>query len=172
MPSQKDELLIWRKEFPILNKSTYLISNSLGAMPRSVYDKMYEYAETWETGGVRAWEENWWMLNAEVGNTIAQLIRAGKNEISMHTNISSLQSILLSCFDFTGKKNKIVFSDLEFPSDMYVFEKFATSLGAKLKIIKSVYAVSPPTEKIIEAIDEKTLLVPLSHVLFKSAYIM
>ena len=172
MPSQKDELLIWRKEFPILNKSTYLISNSLGAMPRSVYDKMYEYAETWATRGVRAWEENWWMLNAEVGNTIAQLIRAGKNEISMHTNISSLQSILLSCFDFTGKKNKIVFSDLEFPSDMYVFEKFATSLGAKLKIIKSVDAVSPPTEKIIEAIDEKTLLVPLSHVLFKSAYIM
>lgn len=172
MPSQKDELLKRRKEFPILNKSTYLISNSLGAMPRSVYDKMYEYAETWATHGVRSWEERWWQLNAEVGNVIAPLIGAGNNEISMHMNISLLQSILLSCFDFSGKKNKIVFSDLEFPSDMYVFEKFAASLGAKLKIIKSKNIIEPPIEKIIDAIDEKTLLVPLSHILFKSAYIM
>ncbi len=172
MPSKKDVLLKWRKEFPILNKSTYLISNSLGAMPRSVYKKMNEYAETWATRGVRAWEDSWWMLNAEVGNSIAPLIGAGKNEISMHTNISSLQSILLSSFKFSKEKNKIVYSDLEFPSDMYVFEKFATSLGAKLKIIKSKNTIEPPTEKILDAIDEKTLLVPLSYVLFKSAYIM
>lgn len=172
MPSKKDELLKWRKEFPVLSNSTYLISNSLGAMPRSVYDKMHEYADTWATRGVRAWEEKWWMLNAEVGNTIAPLIGAGKNEISMHTNISSLQAILLSCFNFKSKKNKIVYTDLEFPSDMYVFEKFATSLGAKVKIIKSGNSVVPPTEKLLNAIDDKTLLVPISHVLFKSAYIM
>lgn len=172
MPSQKDNLLKWRKEFPILDKTTYLISNSLGAMPRSVYNKMQEYAETWADRGVRAWEEGWWMLNADAGNTVAPLIGAGRNEISMHSNISSLQSIILSSFEFNRKRNKIVYSDLEFPSDMYVFEKFATALGAKLKIIKSRGLVEPPTEKILEAIDERTLLVPLSHVLFKSAYIM
>ncbi len=172
MPSKKDKLLKWRKEFPILSNCTYLISNSLGAMPCSVYGKMNEYAETWATRGVRAWEECWWQLNAEVGNSIAPLIGAGENEISMHTNISSLQSILLSSFNFSKNKNKIVYSNLEFPSDMYVFEKFATSLGAKLKIIKSDNLIEPPTEKIINAIDEKTLIVPLSHVLFKSAYIM
>lgn len=172
MPYQKDNLLKWRKEFPILDKSTYLISNSLGAMPRSVYSKMQEYAETWADRGVRAWEEGWWMMNAEVGNTIAPLIGAGMDEISMHTNISSLQSIILSSFEFSRKRNKIVYSDLEFPSDMYVFEKFATALGAKLKIIKSRALIEPPTEKILDAIDERTLLVPLSHVLFKSAYIM
>lgn len=172
MSQSKDELLKWRKEFPILKNSIYLISNSLGAMPRSVYDKMKEYAETWATRGVRAWEEQWWELNAEVGNSIAPLIGAGKNEISMHTNISSLQSILLSSFNFSKKKNRIVYSDLEFPSDMYVFEKFATNLGAELKIIKSGNAIEPPTEKILQAINDKTLVVPLSHVLFKSAYIM
>ncbi len=172
MPSKKDKLLKWRKEFPILSNCTYLISNSLGAMPCSVYGKMNEYAETWATRGVRAWEECWWQLNAEVGNSIAPLIGAGENEISMHTNISSLQSILLSSFNFSKNKNKIVYSNLEFPSDMYVFEKFATSLGAKLKIIKSDNLIEPPTEKIINAINEKTLIVPLSHVLFKSAYIM
>lgn len=168
----KDELLEWREEFPILNNTTYLISNSLGAMPKSVYDKMHEYAETWATRGVRAWEEGWWKLNSEVGNIIAPLIGAGPNEISMHMNISLLQSIILSSFDFKSNKNEIVYSDLEFPSEMYVFEKFATKLGAKVKVVESEDLVVPSTEKILEVINERTLLVPVSHVLFKSAYIM
>ena len=172
MLSQNNELLKWRGEFPILNNTTYLISNSLGAMPKSVYDKMHEYAETWATRGVRAWEECWWELNSKVGNIITPLIGAGLNEISMHMNISLLQSIILSCFDFKNDKNEIVYSNLEFPSDMYVFEKFATRLGAKLKIIKPDNTVEPNIEKLLEAINEKTLLVPVSHVLFKSACII
>ena len=172
MPSQKDELLNWREEFPILNNTTYLISNSLGAMPKSVYDKMYEYADIWATRGVCAWEEGWWELNSEVGNIIAPLIGAGPNEISMHVNISLLQSIILSSFDFKSNKNEIVYSNLECPSEKYVFEKFATKLRAKVKVIESEDLVIPSTEKILEAINERTLLVPVSHVLFKSAYIM
>ena len=54
-----DELLRYRSEFPILEHSTYLISNSLGAMPRGVYDAMKGYADTWGARGVRAWEESW-----------------------------------------------------------------------------------------------------------------
>ena len=172
MPSQKDELLKWREEFPILNNTTYLISNSLGAMPKSVYDKIHEYAEAWATRGVRAWEECWWELNSDVGNIIAPLIGAGQNEISMHVNISLLQSIILSSFDFKSNKNEIVYSNLEFPSEKYVFEKFATKLRAKVKVIESEDLVIPSTEKILEAINERTLLVPVSHVLFKSAYVM
>ena len=172
MPSQKDELLKWREEFPILNNTTYLISNSLGAMPKSVYDKMHEYAETWATRGVRAWEENWWELNSVVGNIIAPLLGTGPNEISMHVNISLLQSIILSSFDFKSNKNEIVYSNLEFPSEMYVFERFASKLGAKIKAVESEDLVIPSTEKILEAINERTLLVPVSHVLFRSAYIM
>ena len=75
----------------------------------------------------------WWELNKEVGNIIAPIIGAGQNEISMHMNISLLQSIILSCFDFKNSKNEIVYSSLEFPSEMYVFEKFATQFGAKVK---------------------------------------
>lgn len=172
MPSQKDELLKWREEFPILNNTTYLISNSLGAMPESVYDKMHEYSNIWATRGVRAWEECWWELNSVVGNIIAPLVGAGSNEISMHVNISLLQSIILSSFDFKSDKNEIVYSNLEFPSEMYVFEKFATKLGAKVKVVESEDFVIPSTEKILEAINERTMLVPVSHVLFKSAYIM
>jgi kynureninase len=172
MLSQKDELLKWREEFPILNNTTYLISNSLGAMPKSVFDKLREYADIWATRGVRAWEEVWWELNSEVGNIIAPLIGAGSNEISMHMNISLLQSIILSSFDFKTYKNEIVYSSLEFPSDMYVFEKFGARLGAKTKIVNSQSQIIPSIEKMLEAINDKTLLVAVSHVLFKSAFIM
>jgi len=55
-----DPLLKWRAEFPILGRTTYLISNSLGAMPRGVYDSLRDYADSWGERGVRAWEEGSW----------------------------------------------------------------------------------------------------------------
>ncbi len=172
LKSKADPLLEYRKEFPILENSTYLISNSLGAMPKTVYEKMKEYADVWATRGVRAWEESWWELSLKVGNYIAPLIGAGENEVTMHNNISLLQAMLISSFNYELKRNKIVFTNLEFPSDMYVYKKLATAFGAELEIIKSEDGIIPPTEKLIDAIDYRTILVPVSHVLFKSAYIM
>ena len=172
MERYTDELLKWRDEFPILQKSTYLISNSLGAMPQSVYKRMYEYADAWANLGVKAWQESWWELSLTTGNLIAPLIGAGLNEITMHPNVSLIQSIIISSFKFEGKRNKVIYTDLEFPSDMYVYQKLAKSKGAKIQIIKSEDGFTPPTEKLIETIDENTLLVPVSHVLFKNAYKM
>ncbi len=172
MEGYTDELLKWRDEFPILQKSTYLISNSLGAMPKSVYDRMHEYADTWATLGVKAWQEKWWELSLQTGNLIAPLIRAGKNEITMHPNVSLIQSIIVSSFNFEGKRNKVIYTDLEFPTDTYVYQKLAKSKGAEIQIIKSDDGLIPPTEKLIDSIDENTLLVPVSHVQFKNAYKM
>ena len=169
---KEDSLLKWREEFPILKVKTYLISNSLGAMPRSVYDRMHDYAEIWATKGVNAWEEEWWELSFKVGNIIAPLIGALPDEISMHPNISLIQAILISSFNFQTKRNKVVFSNLEFPSDMYVYEKLAQNAGARIEIYNSNDGITFPTEKIIDAIDEKTLLVPISHILFRSAYVV
>jgi kynureninase len=171
MSSPRDELLKWRKEFPILEKTTYLISNSLGAMPRGVYAKLEEFADTWATRGVRAWSEAWWDLPIAAGDTIAPLIGARPGEVSMHANISLLQAILISCFDFRKKRNRIVLTDLEFPSVLYVYERFAKQQGARIQIIRSEDGISIPTEKLLAAIDERTMLVPISHVLFRSAYI-
>jgi kynureninase len=167
-----DELIKWREEFPILKNKTYLISNSLGAMPKSVYQRMHDYAEIWAQKGVNAWEDEWWQLSSNVGNLIAPLIGASLNEISMHPNISLLQAILISSFSFKTKRNKVIFSNLEFPSDKYVYEKLAHNKGAKLEIYNSDDGITFPAEKIIKAIDEQTLLVPISHILFKSAYIV
>ena len=172
MKTESDELLTYRDLFPILKNKTYLISNSLGAMPKTVYNRMHDYAEIWATKGVNAWEEEWWELSLKVGNIIAPLIGASPNEISMHPNISTMQAILISSFNFKKKRNKVVYSNLEFPSDMYVYERLAQNEGAKVEIYKSDDGITFPTEKVLNAIDENTLLVPISHVLFKSAYIV
>ena len=110
-----DELLKWRGEFPILDRATYLISNSLGAMPRGVYDSLHSYADSWAARGIRAWEEGWWDMAVGAGDKIAPLISAGPGEISLHQNVTLTQAVISSCFDFRGPRNKVVMTDLEFP---------------------------------------------------------
>ena len=117
-----DDLLRYRSEFPILSTTTYLISNSLGAMPKGVYDSMHDYADTWATRGVRAWEERWWMLPLEVGNEIGALMNAPENSVSLHQNVTTCQAVIASCFDFKAPRNQIVYSDMNFPSIMYFWE--------------------------------------------------
>src|SRR6185369_7930943 len=93
-----DDLLKWRSEFPILDKTVYLISHSLGAMPKATYERLHEYAEIWATRGVRAWAEGWWEMPITVGDEIARIIGADKNTVVMHQNVSICQSLILSCF--------------------------------------------------------------------------
>src|SRR5947208_6007033 len=163
-------LLRLRDEFPILATATYLISNSLGAMPRAVYDAAHDYAEIWATRGVRAWEEKWWMLSAEVGDQIGELMNAPKGTVSVHQNVTQCQAVVASCFDFSGKRNKVVYTDMNFPSVMYFWEA-QQALGARVHMVATDDGIHVPTERLLAAIDEQTLLVPVSHVIFRSAYI-
>jgi kynureninase len=166
-----DELLKWRQEFPILETSTYLISNSLGAMPRGVYDRLHEYGESWATRGVRAWEEGWWEMAVKVGDQIGALIGAQPGEISLHQNVTLTNAIIASCFDFSKRRNKIVMVDLEFPSMVYFYLE-QRRYGAQVRILKSRDGLHLPTEEFLKAIDRTTLLVPISQVLFRSATIV
>jgi len=166
-----DTLLKWRSEFPILDKTVYLISHSLGAMPRAVFESVGEYAETWATRGVRAWAEGWWEMPVTTGNEVARIIGADPQTVVMHQNVSVCQALILSCFDPTPKRNKIVYAELEFPSVQYVYEAHARDGKFRIETIKSDDGMTIPTERLLAAIDEETLLVPLSHVLFKSAFL-
>jgi kynureninase len=165
-----DELLRYRPEFPILERTTYLISNSLGAMPRGVYDALEGYADTWATRGVRAWQERWWALSTEVGDEIGALMNAAPGSVSTHQNVTTCQAIVASCFEFSGQRNTIVYCDLNFPSVMYFWEA-QRPLGARVQMVKTDDGISVPTERLLDAIDDRTLLVPISHVIFRSAYI-
>jgi kynureninase len=165
-----DELLRFRSEFPILERSTYMISNSLGAMPRGVYDSVHSFCDIWASRGVRAWEEQWWMMAREVGDSIGAIMNAPSGSVSLHLNVTSCQAVVASCFDFSGKRNKIVYSDMNFPSIMYFWEG-QRSRGARVHMVKTDDGVHVPVDRIIDAIDEQTLLVPISHVVFRSSYI-
>jgi len=166
-----DELLKWRGEFPILGRTTYMISNSLGAMPRGVYDGMRAYADSWAERGVRAWEEGWWELAVGVGDKIAPLIGARVGEISLHQNVTLTQAVISSCFDFHGPRNKVVMAELEFPSVQYFYHEQRRH-GARVEVVATPDHIRIDLDKLLAAIDETTLLVPISQVLFRSSFIV
>ena len=169
-----DNLLKWRSEFPILDKTVYLISHSLGAMPRTTFDRLHEYADIWATRGVRAWAEGWWDMPVTMGNEIARIIGADRNTVVMHQNVSICQSLILSCLlpmPANSRRRKIVCEELNFPSVMYVYDAHARAHNLRIDTVKSEDGVTISLDRMLAAIDEETLLVPISHVLFKSAFL-
>lgn len=165
-----DPLLRHRSQFPILDRTTYLISNSLGAMPASVRESLASYAETWATRGVRAWAEGWWTLPKDVGDVIARLIGAGPDEVSMHLNVTSAAASFMSALDFTPQRDTILVTDMNFPSLMYLYRGQERN-GIRVKCLESPDGVRVDTQQWIDAIDERTRLVAIDHVLFRSAFI-
>src|SRR5262245_34312543 len=170
MTPMSDPLLRYRQEFPILETTTYLISNSLGAMPRGVADAMREYTDAWAARGVRAWADRWWMLAREVGDQIAMLLNAPAGTVSIQQNVTQCEAVVASCFDFGGRRNQVVYSDLNFPSVMYFWEA-QRARGARVQMVSNDDSVHVNTERLLEAIDEDTLVVPISHVIFRSSFI-
>jgi len=164
-----DPLLTFRGEFPILAKTNYLISNSLGAMPRGAAEGLSKYAETWATRGVRAWGEGWWESAAKTGDLVAPLLGVGAGEVTMHQNVTLATAIFLSAIDFKGPRRKLVTVDLEFPSLQYLYHRHP---DAEIVTVKSKDGVGIEAGDVCAAIDERTALVAFSHVLFRSSYLM
>ena len=157
------ELLDYRDRFPILAETTYLISHSLGAMPAAAEDRLLEYARAWKERGVRAWEEGWWELPLTVGDQLGRLIGAPPGTVSMHQNVTLAEAVVLSCFTFDGQRRRIVYEEGNFPSVRYLYQAQAAR-GAEI-------VVAPDDAGVVEAIDERTLLVPVTHVLFQTGEI-
>ena len=167
-----DPLLVFRSEFPILERTTYLVSHSLGAMPRTVADRLAEYVDTWAELGVRAWANGWWEMPIEAANEIAPLLGAASGEVAMVPNVSIGQAVVMSALDYAAPRDRIVMTELDFPSVRYVYDQLAPRLGAKVVVVPSDDGVSIDEDRLLSAIDERTALVAISHVLFRSAYIL
>ena len=150
----------YRDRFPILGTCTYLINHSLAAMPAAAEDNLREYARTWRERGVRAWADGWWEMPVTVGDQLGRILGAAPGSIVMHQNVTVAEAIILSCFR-VGDRNRIVYDEANFPSVRYLYQA-QPSL--------TVVAVEDDAA-IVEAIDERTLLVPISHVLFKNGEI-
>ena len=170
--SNADSLLHFRDRFPILSNSTYLVSNSLGAMPASTADRLGEYAASWNTLGVKAWAERWWQLPVEVGNVVAPLMGAAPGTVSMVPTVTQAQAMIISALQYTGTRDEIVMTALDFPSVRYVTDELAPKLGARVTVVPTDDHLGIDTQRVVDAITERTALVAISHVLFRSAYIM
>jgi kynureninase len=167
-----DPLLQWRAEFPILSRCNYLISNSLGAMPRGVFDKLRYYADTWAEQGVSAWGSGWFELPQTVGNRIAPLMGAADDTVLVHQNASIANSILFGALDFSDRRrDKVIITELDFPSDVYALRSWLPD-HMRIQTIPSRDGVHIDIDELLDAIDESTRLVSTSHVLFRSAFIM
>jgi kynureninase len=165
-----DALAIWRDEFPTVEGCTYLVSHSLGAMPRRTAANLQEYADTWTRRGVRAWHEGWWEIGRTTGDLLASILGVPPGSVSMHQNVTVVMGIIASCFRYDGPRRKIVLTELEFPTNMYLFEGFAR-YGAEIVYVESDSTIRNDLGRLLEAIDERTVLVPLSLVLFRSSCI-
>jgi kynureninase len=156
------DLVDYRDEFPILSHTTYLISHSLGAMPRKAAERLAEYASMWAERGIRSWAEGWWGLPWTVGDQIGRIIGAPPGSTVMHQNVAIAEAVVLSCFRPVDQaRNRIVYERANFPSVRYLYQA-----QPELEVV-----VCQDEGEIVERIDERTLLVPISHVLFKDGEI-
>jgi len=158
------ELSDYRGRFPILAETTYLINHSLGAMPAAAEERVLEYAHVWKTRGIRAWGEGWWEMALTVGDQIGRLIGAPPGTVSMHQNVTIAEAVVLSCFRFDRPRRRIVYEEGNFPSVRYLYQAQAERGGADI-------LVAADDEGVVEAIDDRTLLVPVTHVLYKTGQI-
>jgi kynureninase len=165
-----DPLLGFRDRFPILERTNYLISNSLGAVPSAAAASLQSYYQTWATRGVRAWEDSWWSMVSDLGDLVAPLIGARRGEVVFQPNVTTAHAVILSAFDFSPPADRIVTDAMHFPSILYLIDQQRRN-GARVKVVPSEDGVAVDAGRLVEAIDEKTALVCISHVLFKSAFI-
>jgi kynureninase len=168
-----DPLLEYRDRFPILKKTKYLVSHSLGAMPEATREALAEYADLWATRGVRAWGDRWWMMSIEVGDIIAPLIGAPPGSVVMLPNVTTAEAVVLSSFDYEGPRNRVVMVDGEFPSVRYMYDRLARRLGAEIVTVPhDTTGLGFDLDRLLAAIDERTQIVPIGHVLFESSYMI
>jgi len=168
-----DHLLRYRDRFPILKLTKYLVSHSLGAMPEATRDALEEYAELWASRGVRAWGDKWWMMSIEIGDIIAPLIGAPPGSVVMLPNVTTAEAVVLSSFEYKRPRNRVVIVEGEFPSVRYIYDRLARRLGAEIvNIPHDVSGLGFDLDRLLAAIDERTQIVPIGHVLFESSFMI
>jgi kynureninase len=161
----------WRDEFPLATRATHLIAHSLGAMPRRARARLAEYLDRFDQRGIRSWSDAWWTLPLEVGDLVGALIGAPKGSVTMHPNVTLAEAVLLSAVDFSGARNRLVTTELDFPSLLYLYDGLKDR-GARVTRVPSDDGLTIDATRVADAIDEKTAIVAISGVIFKSAAIV
>jgi kynureninase len=156
-----DSLLEYRKHFPALEDCVHFISHSLGCVPAQAKDDLAEFFELWRTKSITAWSD--WLPEVDrAAERIEKIVSAPRGTVTMMHNVSQIMATLASCFDYTPERNKVVYEAQMFPTVSYVWQA-EKRRGAQPVVVDS--------EVLVEAIDDKTLVIPTQHVVFSTGFI-
>lgn len=161
----------YRADYPILAETTYMNSNSMGAMPGAARQAIGAYFDAWQQQGVEAWGP-WQEFIDETADTVARLMGGVPGRTTLNQNVAFFQAQVASALDLSGPKNKVVSEALMFPNVLYVWEGFCRAAGAELCLVPSDDGIDIPTERILDAIDDRTAMVTLSHAVYVSGALL
>src|SRR6185369_3621864 len=170
-PPGEDRLLDWRPEFPTVEATLHFISHSLGAMPRAAEESLRRYADTWKRRSIRAWEEQWFELPAQIGDTIAGIVGGAPGSVSMLPNTTLAQASALSALSFAAPRNRLVCTAEDFPSILYLYQGLARR-GVEVVRVPARENRRVYEEDVIAAVDERTAVVAVSQVLFRTSQVL
>jgi kynureninase len=165
-PALQPDLARYREDYPILADTTYMNSNSMGAMPRQAAAALAQYAADWAREGVEVWP-HWFDVLAATADSAARFLGAPAGQTILNQNVAYFQAAVASALDFSGHRNKVVVEALQFPNVLYVWDRYR-ELGADLHLVPSDDGMTIPLERMLAAIDERTAIVPISHGIYVS----
>jgi selenocysteine lyase/cysteine desulfurase len=154
-----------RKEFPLLERKTYLNSGSYCALAKNVKAAFEAYMEDRLLVGAN-WDV-WVTKNESVRSLVAELLHAAPDEIAVTASVSAGLNALASALQFSGVRNKVVVSDFEFPTNAQIWHA-QEPRGAKIVHVPRAADGYIPLENFADVIDEKTQLVAITHVCFRN----
>jgi kynureninase len=174
---EQDPLREYRREFVIAEPDLiYLDGNSLGRLVVGVADRLHGAVEVdWGKDLIRGWNTDWWDAPGRIGGTIAQLLGAAPSQVIVSDQTSlNLFKLAAAALRLRPDRLRIVTDSLNFPSDLYILQGLVQLLGGRHEIVcvgSRDGDITPDLESLRTAIDERTALVTLSHVTFKSGYL-
>jgi kynureninase len=173
---EEDELASFREEFVFAEPGLiYLDGNSLGRLPRRTVDRMRVAVEQeWGHGLIRGWNAGWWNSPERVGEKIARLLGAGPGQVvSSDTTSNNLFKLVMAALEMQAGRDRIVSDVLNFPSDLYILQGCVRLMGDahEIHLVPSQDGIRVDQQALFEALDERTALLTLSHVVFKSGFL-
>ena len=172
----EDELAGFQAEFVQAEPDLiYLDGNSLGRLPRRTVERLgIAVSDGWGRDLIRGWNSGWYDAPGRIGDTIGRIIGAGGGQVIVSDSTSvNLFKLVMAALSQRPGRDRIVSDALNFPSDLYILQGCIHLLGNRhcLHLVPSEDEISVDLTTLLRAIDEQTVLVTLSHVVFKSGFL-
>jgi kynureninase len=169
---REDPLASFRDQFVIEDPEIlYLDGNSLGRLPRRSLARLRAVVEReWGRGLIRSWNQHWIDLPARAGDLIGQhLLGAAPGQVVVSDSTSvNLYKLAAAALDARPGRTVVVTDRGNFPTDRYVLEGLAAARRLRLELVESDELQGPTAEALAALVDERTALVSLSHVDYRS----